>query len=126
LLSLVNDLGINDTGKLGTATTPGYADYGQKIDWFMNSVGGKPVLWTNLPCAIEPPARLDACRQVNYALWFAPWRWPNLTVLYWNKVANSHPEYMAAPGEEVHYSVAGQWAWSKFVVDALDDRFPAP
>jgi hypothetical protein len=124
--AIVNDLGINDTGKSGTATTPGYAYYGQKIDWFMNLVGGKRVLWTNLPCAIEPPALLSGCQQVNYALSFAPRRWPNLTVLYWNNVANSHPEYMASPGKDVHYSPAGQEAWSKLVVDALDARLPAP
>jgi hypothetical protein len=123
---IVNDLGINDTATSGTATTPGYAYYGQKIDWFMELVGGKPVLWTNLPCAIEPPARRDGCQTVNWSLSLAAQRWPNLTVLGWNLVANNHPEYMSSPGEGIHYSAAGRLAWSKLVVDSLDDRFPAP
>jgi hypothetical protein len=49
----VVDLGINDTVAPGTATTPGYADYGQKIDLLMRLLpASKPVWWTNLPCAI--------------------------------------------------------------------------
>ena len=123
---IVNDLGINDTYEPGTATTPGYSQYGQKIDWFMNSLGDKPVLWTNLPCALEPPDLLTGCKTVNHALSMARERWPNLTVLAWSDVANRHPEYMKSPGDDVHYSVAGQVAWSRLVVAALDARFPAP
>jgi hypothetical protein len=124
--AIVNDLGINDTYAPGTATTPGYSQYDQKIDWFMDLVGGKPVLWTNLPCGIEPPDLMTGCKTVNRALSMARDRWPNLTVLAWSDLANRHPEYMRSPGEDVHYSVAGQVAWSRFVVAALDDRFPAP
>jgi hypothetical protein len=121
--AIVNDLGINDTTNPGTATTPGYSHYGQKIDWFMNLVGGKPVLWTNLPCAIEPPNRLTGCRTVNRALALARKRWRNLTVVPWNLLAYPHPRYMAFPGRDVHYSAAGEKAWSRLVVAALDDRF---
>jgi hypothetical protein len=124
--AIVNDLGINDTVSPGTATTPGFSYYGQKIDWFMNLVGGKHVLWTNLPCNIEPADRKTACQTVNTALSLADDRWTNLTVLSWNVAANSHPEYMASPGEGIHYSTAGDVAWAKFVVAALDARFPAP
>ena len=53
----VVDLGINDTGTLGTSTTPGYADYGTKVDWLLASLGNVPVFWTNLPCDIEPASR---------------------------------------------------------------------
>jgi hypothetical protein len=123
--AIVNDLGINDTPALGAASTPGYADYGQKIDWFMRLVSGKSVLWTNLPCAIEPANRRTGCRAVNTALSLATQRWPNLTVLAWDLVANLHPEYMASPGTDVHYGKLGQLAWAKFVVAALDKRFPA-
>jgi hypothetical protein len=123
---IVNDLGINDTKEQGSATTPGYSHYDQKIDWFMSLVNGKRVLWTNLPCAIEPAARATGCRAVNDALSQAPARWPNLTVLAWDAVANSHPDYMASPGSDVHYSATGEAAWSDFVVSALDDRTPAP
>ena len=39
----------------------GLRHYGHKIDWFMSLVPRTtPVLWTNLPCAIEPPNRLSA------------------------------------------------------------------
>ena len=31
-------------------------------------------------------------------------------------MANRHPDYMKYPGDDVHYSVAGQVAWSQFVV----------
>ena len=122
--AIVNDLGINDTSMAGTATTPGYSHYGQKIDWFMNLVDGKPVLWTDLPCAIEPLARRDACQTINNALSLAEGRWPNLTVLNWSIVANDHPEYMSSG--DAHYSIAGLTAWSKLVVDSLDTRFAAP
>jgi hypothetical protein len=124
--AIVNDLGINDTAAEGTAGTPGYAGYGVKIDWFMGLVGDKPVFWTLLPCAIEPPAREVGCKRVNAALSQAAERWPNLVVLAWNAVANDHPEYMSSPGSSVHYSAEGRWAWTRFVVDELDARFPAP
>ena len=124
--AIVNGLGINDTARPGTTTTPGYYHYGLKIDWFMSLVGGKRVLWTTLPCAIEPHSRLTGCYTVNHALLHARDRWPNLTVVLWNEVANSHPTYMAWPGQDVHYSSAGEEAWSNLVVDALDARFRAP
>src|SRR4029079_10274639 len=47
---VVINLGINDTGTPGTATGPGYASYGAKIDWLMQLFPDKtPVWWTNLP-----------------------------------------------------------------------------
>ena len=124
--AIVTDLGINDTTTPGTESTPGYSNYGQKIDWFMHLVGGKPVLWTDLPCAIEPSARRTGCQSVNSALSLAPQRWPNLTVLAWSSEANGHPKYIAAPDREVHYSTVGETAWSRLVVTALDTRFRAP
>jgi lysophospholipase L1-like esterase len=125
--AIVNDLGINDTLSEGAAGTPGYAGYGAKIDWFMGLVGDKLVFWTLLPCAIEPPAREVGCKRVNVALSQAAERWPNLTVLAWNGVANDHPEYMSSPGSSnVHYSPEGRAAWARFVAAALDSRFPEP
>jgi hypothetical protein len=120
---IVNNLGINDTSTWGTATTPGWAHYGRKVDWFMNLVGGRPVLWTTLPCAIEPPARYKGCVWVNSELNRADKRWPNLTVLALGYVANSHPGYMRTPGKDVHYSPAGETAYARFVAAALDARF---
>jgi lysophospholipase L1-like esterase len=125
--AVVNNLGINDTGALGTSTTPGYAHYGQKVDWFMALIPRtKPVLWTNLPCAIEPPNRLTGCRRVNQALANATTRWSNLWVLDWAGVADSHPGYMAKPGNDVHLSGAGETAWTNLVLQVLDARFPPP
>ena len=63
---IVSDLGINDALSEGTADGPGYAFYGRKIDWFMNLVGGERVLWTSLPCHIEPPDWQTGCKVVNY------------------------------------------------------------
>jgi hypothetical protein len=125
----VNDLGINDTSAAGAATTRGYAYYGQKIDWFMRLLPpGKTVLWTNLPCKIEPPDRLYGCQRVDYALSLAKNRWSNSVVLDWASIANSHPEYMRGGSDltAVHYTVAGQTAWTEFVLKALDARLPAP
>ena len=63
---IVNNLGINDTESPGTQTTLGYANYSKKIDWFMSLVPPTtPVLWTNLPCSIEPADRASGCASVN-------------------------------------------------------------
>jgi hypothetical protein len=122
--AIVNDLGINDTAAVGTETTPGYAFYGRKIDWFMRLVPtATPVLWTNLPCAIEPPARLEGCKTVNKALGAARARWSNLVMVNWATRANSHPEYIG--GNDVHLTPKGSAAWSALVTAALDVRFPS-
>jgi hypothetical protein len=123
--AVVNDLGINDTVEPGTETTPGYAYYGRKIDWFMRSIPKEtPVLWTNLPCKIEPSARLEGCAVVNKALAAAGERWPNLVMLDWAKRANSHPEYLR--DGDIHLSPAGSQAWTALVTAALDLRVPQP
>ncbi len=121
---IVNDLGINDTGLAGQLTTPGYYRYAQKIDWFMALADGRPVLWTDLPCTIEPAAIVAACNLIDYQLHEAVARWPNLTVLCWNFASSGHTEYMQSPGIDVHYSTGGFAAWANFVVRALDRRFP--
>jgi hypothetical protein len=123
--AIVTNLGINDAMTPGTADGPGYAFYGRKIDWFMNLVGGERVLWTSLPCDLEPSDYQAGCKVVNYELFRAVDRWPNLTVLHWGKRALDHPEYMRGPGS-VHYSDAGYAAWSELVVEALNARFQAP
>jgi hypothetical protein len=123
---IVNDLGINDALQAGQLTTPGYYRYGQKIDWFMALTGGRPVLWTNVPCSIEPADMLTGCELIDYQLASAVKRWPNLTVLDWNLVAAGHAEYMASPGTDVHYSSGGFAAWANYVVRALDRRIPSP
>jgi lysophospholipase L1-like esterase len=124
--AIVSNLGINDASDPGTPDGPGYAFYGRKIDWFMNLVGGERVLWTSLPCDIEPRDLQKGCTTVNYELFRAVDRWPNLTVLHWGQRALGHPEYMQQPGSDVHYSEAGYAAWSALVVEALNARFAAP
>jgi lysophospholipase L1-like esterase len=121
--AIVNDLGINDAISPGTLTTPGYENYGQKIDWFMSLVPHTiPVLWTNLPCPIEPPDR-PGCADVNYFLSLATTRWSNLVLVDWASVARLHPDYMLDP-TNVHLSDAGHKAWADTVTAALDARFP--
>ncbi len=120
----VVDFGINDTGGPGLPTSYGYADYGQKIDWLMPLFDGKPVLWTNLPCPIEPASRQHGCNIVNEALRDARSRWPNLTILGWNLIASSHPGFLGPP-LGVHLTDPGARYWSAMVAGALDSRFPA-
>ena len=123
----VVNLGINDTWSAGTATSPGWVGYPAKIDWLMALLGSKPVIWTNLPCHIEPATLRTPCVAINQALAAAPARWPNLTILDWRTVANAHPEWMIDFGKwyAVHYDAAGQTAWATLVAKALDARFPA-
>lgn len=120
----VVDLGINDTTTPGTATSPGYADYGAKIDWLMRQIGSIPVYWSNLPCKIEPPNRLPGCDAVNSALAAAPARHRNLVVIDWASVANTHPDYVSQSFAMVHLNDAGAKAWSGLMSSALDGRFP--
>jgi hypothetical protein len=118
-------LGVNDTVDPGTPTTRGYSGYDGKIDYLMGLLpSDKMVLWTNLPCALEPVDNQTGCAVVDTALANAPLRWSNLTVLDWANAAAGHPEYMAP--NDVHYSAAGQTAWSSMVAAALDARIPDP
>ncbi len=115
----VVDLGVNDTSSPGTPTTQGYAGYAQKIDGIMHMLGAggaRPVWWTNLPCALEPPSRRTGCATVNGALAAAASRWPNLHVVDWAKVADGHPAYMDSGAlGGVHYTVAGYTAYAATV-----------
>jgi lysophospholipase L1-like esterase len=119
----VVNLGINDTVAPGTATTPGYFGYAKKIDDFLALLGNRPVLWTNLPCIIEPAERRAGCNVVNAALRAAPARHPNLTLLDWATIANPHPGYMATFLGGVHYTPTGYAAWTKLVASTLESRF---
>jgi hypothetical protein len=121
----VIDLGINDAARLGTATSPGYSSYGAKIDWLMNLLGSTPVVWTNLPCKIEPTTLRTGCAAVNQALVSARSRHPNLFVLDWASAANQHPDYLGPPGG-VHLTTAGGGAWAGLVTQRLDSMFAAP
>jgi lysophospholipase L1-like esterase len=121
---IVVNLGVNDAGEEGTATTPGYADYDAKVDWFMQLTGDIPVLWTNRPCALEPPDVQPGCEVVNAALARAPERWANLTVLDWSERSGTDREVLAAG--DVHLTPAGRTRWTELVVEALDAEFPTP
>jgi hypothetical protein len=119
----VVDLGINDAAEPGTADTPGYASYGQKIDWLMPLFHGRPVWWTNLPCSIEPRERLKGCEVVNDALALAGRRWKNLTVLEWSSVAAGHPQFLMTGNDSLHLSPIGQGVWAMLVKKGVDQRF---
>ena len=126
--AIVNDLGINDTTRPGTQTTPGYAFYGAKIDWFMRLIPRTtPVFWTNLACLIEPVRRWDGCKVVNQALAVAQGRWPNLVLVNWAVSARSHPEYLVGGNRSnVHLTATGASVWIARVTAAMDARLPAP
>ena len=122
---VVVNLGINDAKILGTSSTKGYSYYGQKIDWLMQKMPiGKKVLWSNLPCNLEPPEYQYGCNYINNSLNQAKSRWSNLIVLDWATIASTHPEYMDA--NNIHYSIYGQAAYAKAVVDKLDTILPLP
>ncbi len=125
--AFVTELGINDAALTGSSTGMGTAGYAQKIDWFMSLLPtNKPVFWTNLACNVEPAPFRSNCNFINNSLVAAQTRWPNLHVLNWALVANSHPEYMAplGPFAAVHYTEDGYGAWTRLVMNALDVRFP--
>jgi hypothetical protein len=119
----VVDLGINDTLSPDDALSVGYSHYPMKIDWLMRLFGNKPVLWTNLPCEIEPPERQTGCAVVNWTLAMATERWPNLTILRWRRVAIAHPEWVAGSFANIHLWPAGLQAWTSLVKDALEQQF---
>jgi len=122
------DLGINDTVRAGSANGPGYANYAAKIDWLLAQLGKGRVLWTNLPCKIEPANRARGCAAVNAALADAPARHANLTVIDWAGVANGHRDYLG-PADTfgaVHLTVRGRVAWAHLVATRLDALFPNP
>jgi hypothetical protein len=122
---IVVNLGINDALAVGTPTSVGYGAYAAKIDWLMSQVPATvAVLWTNLPCALEPTNYVTGCKAINTQLNLARPRHPNLTVLNWNSIATNHHEYMGGAGVAPHYTSAGYAAWAKFVNTALDSRFP--
>jgi GDSL-like Lipase/Acylhydrolase family len=121
----VVDLGINDASRPGTPTSPGYSNYGAKIDWLMNLLGSTPVVWTNLPCKIEPSALRAGCKLINQALAAARTRHANLSVLTWASKANPHPKYLGPP-YGVHLTTAGRSAWTGLVTERLDSMFTAP
>ena len=121
--AVVIDLGINDTNTQGTCDMPGWACYGQKIDWLLALLPSTvPVFWTNLPCSLEPADLLTACRTVNTALAAAPGRHPNLHVLNWDLRAFGHPTWMQP--HSVHLTTAGYTEWAALVVGALDVGLP--
>jgi hypothetical protein len=120
--AVVTDLGVNDALAAGTETTVGYSFYAQKIDWLMALLPNVPVLWSTLPCTLEPSTYRAGCTVVNNAIVAAAQRHPNLTVVSWYKAAVGHPEYM---GSAPHYTDAGYAAWSKLVRTTLDSKLPA-
>jgi hypothetical protein len=127
--AVITNLGINDAFAAGTPATIGYAGYDRKIDYFMRLVPSSVVvLWTNLPCAIEPSAVHVGCGAVNRALADAPARWHNLKIVDWAAAAGAHASYIdqdAPPRHRVHYTDSGHAAWSRLVKGALDAEFPA-
>lgn len=120
---IVIDLGGNDVPLAGTPDGLGYSNYPAKIDWLLAQMpAGIPIIWTNLPCSIEPaPYNGPGCTAINNAILAARSRHANLIVLGWYGTSLNHPEYMgAAP----HYSPAGNAAWANLVNTRLNELFP--
>jgi GDSL-like lipase/acylhydrolase family protein len=126
--AVVTNLGINDASMPGTPMTIGHAAYDGKIDSFMEIVPSSVVvLWTNLPCAIEPSTVRVGCETINRALADAPARWRNLKIVDWESAAGNRASYIdqdGPPQYRVHYTEAGYAAWSQLVKGALDAEFP--
>ena len=83
----------------------------------------KPMLWTNLACANEPPTSHTGCVAVNTALAGAPARWKNLTVLDWAYKADPPADYMQRGAARVHYTAAGYDAHAQLVLAGLQSKF---
>ena len=108
----VVNLGINDTVAPGGETTNGYAYYGKKIDWLLGQLQPSvPVIWSNLPCEVEPVERAKGCAAVNKALTTAITRHKNLLVADWATAANSHPEWLTS----IHYTSQGAGEYAKLI-----------
>lgn len=122
---VVINLGTNDARLIGTAGTLGYTGYAAKIDWMMQRFSPtQKVLWSNLPCTLEPADRKTGCQAVNYHLSQALQRWPNLRLANWAAAANLHPEYMIT--NDAHYTDTGYDAYAKFIEGILDTMRPLP
>jgi hypothetical protein len=110
--SYVINLGINDTIAPGTETTNGYAAYGKKIDWLLGQLEPSvPVIWSNLPCEVEPVQRAKGCAVVNKALSAAGARHANLTIADWATTANGHPEWLTG----IHYTSRGAGEYARLI-----------
>ena len=119
--AVVIDLGINDADMPGTATTIGYSSYAAKIDWLLKLLpAGVPIMWTNLPCSIEPARFQTGCNAVNLALSVERTKSPNLTIPNWSLVALNRTDFIEP--DDVHLSEAGYTNWATLVVHALDSR----
>jgi len=117
-------LGINDAGVLGNTNSRGYADYGTKIDYMMKLLPtNRHVLWTNLPCSLEASQYQTGCAAINNALTAAKVRWNNLTIVGWSSASKGHPEYMKS-ATDIHYSDAGNDAYTKLVLAVLNTKLP--
>jgi hypothetical protein len=103
----------------GEPDGPGYSNYGAKIDWLMALMPGR-VVWTNLPCKIEPLWVRKGCQAVNAALNSARARYSRLTISNWASAANRHRRYIDA---YVHLTRAGQDRYAQLIARNLDARF---
>ena len=122
----MTELGVNDTVAPGTETTPGYARYTKKIEWFMSLFPPTtPVIWTNLPCNLLPPPRLTGCTNHQLRTHRREGANPQSDRRRLEpRVVRPHRVNMVAPGSDVHLSPAGQNAWTSQVLSILDAKIP--
>ena len=107
--TIVVELGVNDCARL-----QGVGWYGQRIDNLMAQVPAETtVRWVT----IADPRRRVCDTSLNSALLAATYRWANLKLLPWARLANSHPEWFS---DGVHHTVEGQRAFAAFLKSQLD------
>jgi len=109
-----------DTAPVPSGHVPvdnGYFD--QKIDFFLQLAGGKPVSWYDLAYRGKDATTRYYFSHRNDRLDAATRRWPDLHVLRWSGVVAAHADLLT---DEVHPNTAGRAArW-----DLLRAALPAP
>lgn len=115
---VIINLGINDAALAGEPDTQGFTSYDAKVDDLLALFPeGAEILWSNLPCDLEPPDWRRGCAAVNAALAAAADRWPSLTVVDW--AAAARPGHFTDLGSNVHLSPEGGRAWAETIATAL-------
>ncbi|NIZ90483.1 GDSL-type esterase/lipase family protein [Kineococcus rubinsiae] len=110
-----------DTSPVPSGHVPvdnGYFD--QKIDFFLQLAGGRPVYWYDLGYRGRDATTRYYFSHRNDRLNAATRRWPNLHVLRWSGVVAAHPDLLT---DEVHPNADGRAARWDLLRSALP---PAP
>lgn len=120
--AVIINLGINDAGAVP-------ANYDARITALMLTLPDVPVFFPGYPVSLEPTARQAGAHAINHAWSLAAGRFPNLTIVPWGALAQTHPEWMdtadPAPVRE-HYTQDGYVALTTMELAAVDSMQPSP